>query len=212
MVSCATAAWPEPPPPKAAGEATKRRRAPTGRGASERVTAGRPAATGTGTAAARAPQRPAPRLRPVGRVRAKAMKTRVRPLPDAGRHAERGRGGVEHRQGRHHRLGQARVQDRGRRRRITDRLRNSSCDALAWRHGAARHRLAPFLLTTHLAVTHAPSVRSESRVRGGTWGWRSMRYETSVDVVSRHVLIAALRRDAHRIPAAPPPQWSMTAG
>ena len=29
-----------------------------------------------------------------------------------------------------------------------------------------------------------------------------MRYETSVDVVSRHVLIAVLRKDAHHIPAA----------
>ena len=82
-VSCAPAAWAEPPPPKATGAAAQRRRVPAGGGASERVTAGRPAATGTGTAAARAPQRPAPRLWPVGRVRAKAMKTRVRPLPDA---------------------------------------------------------------------------------------------------------------------------------
>ena len=131
------------------------------------------------------------------------MKTRVRPLPDAGRHAERGRGGLEHRQGRHHRLGQARVQDRGRRRRIMDRLRNSSCDSLsmeAWSRSAPSCALASH--NSRLAVTHAPSLCLQSRARGGTWGWRSVRYETSVDVVSRHVLIAVLRKDAHHIPAA----------
>ena len=148
------------------GAAAQRRRVPAGRGASERTTATRPAATGTGTAAARAPQRPAPRLWPAGRVRAKAMKTRVRPLPDAGRHAERGRGGLEHRQGRHHRLGQARVQDRGRRRRIMDRLRNSSCDSLgmeAWSRSAPSCALASH--NSRLAVTHAPSLCLQSRKR-----------------------------------------------
>ena len=131
------------------------------------------------------------------------MKTRVRPLPDAGRHAERGRGGLEHRQGRHHRLGQARVQDRGRRRRIMDRLRNSSCDSLgmeAWSRSAPSCALASH--NSRLAVTHAPSLCLQSRAREGTRGWRSVRYETSVDVVSRHVLIAVLRKDAHHIPAA----------